>query len=144
MLSNQDIAQMTMIEGRYPLSKLPVCGHCEKLGLWHFDKIFDKVVGVCQSCGAITKDPITYSTYLAKKMDVDETGDTFKRMAIVDRDRDYVNRFIYLPEFDMTGRVKDGTKTEQAKKFRQKIKSQDLQRKEHEARRRGQVCKAPG
>jgi hypothetical protein len=103
VLSDQDIAQMTMIEGRFPLTKLPVCGHCEKLGLWHKDSYTQKIVGVCRSCGAITKSPITYSTYLASRMDVDETGDTFRKMAIVDKHRDKMKRFIYLPEFNNIG-----------------------------------------
>jgi len=108
VLSNDEIRQMTMIEGRFPLTKLPVCGHCEKLGLWSRDILNDEIIGICKSCGTITKKPITYSTYLASKQDVDETGDTFRRMATIDKDRDYVNRFIYLPEFNMNGGMIDG------------------------------------
>lgn len=103
VLTDKDIAQMTIIEGRYPLTKLPVCGRCEKLGLWHKDQTTQKIVGVCRSCGAITKNPVTYSTYLASGYDVDATGDTFRSMAIVDKNKEAVKRFIYLPEFSNMG-----------------------------------------
>ncbi|MGL6281819.1 MAG: hypothetical protein ACRC2J_05380, partial [Microcoleaceae cyanobacterium] len=89
-----DIVQMCLIEGRFPLTKLPVCGHCEMLALWHRDPLTQKIIGVCKSCGAITKNPVSYSTYLASKMDVDQTGDTFRKMAILDKNRDTWKRFI--------------------------------------------------
>jgi hypothetical protein len=130
VLSDQEIVQMCLIEGRFPLTKLPVCGHCEMLGLWHTDSLTKKIIGVCRSCGAITKHPVSYSTYLASKQDVDETGDTFRRMAMVDKKKDVWNRFIYLPEFDTNGRmIEDGSKTEQAKRYQKKFeKSSNLQR----------------
>lgn len=105
VLSQKEIEEMTMIEGRFPLTKLPVCGHCEKLGLWHRDHLTKKIVGVCKDCGAITKEPITYSSYLASKMDVDETGRTFKNLSRLDRHRDYINRNVYLPKFNNIGKV---------------------------------------
>jgi hypothetical protein len=100
VLSDKDIIQMTMIEGRFPLTKLPVCGHCEKLGLWHRDPITQKIVGVCKSCGAITKKPVTYSSYLASGYDVDATGDTFRKMAMIEKNKELVKRFIYLPDLN--------------------------------------------
>lgn len=98
VLSDEDIRQMTLIENRFPLSKLPVCGHCEKLGLWS-KGIKGEPVGICRVCGTITKHPITYSTYLASKMDVDSTGDTFRRMASIDKKMDDFNRKVYLHKF---------------------------------------------
>lgn len=103
VLTDKDITRMTLIEGSFPLTKLPVCGHCEKLGLWHRDPVTQKIIGVCRSCGTITKNPVTYSTYLASGYDVDATGDTFRSMAQVDKKKDLVNRFIYLPEFNNMG-----------------------------------------
>jgi hypothetical protein len=99
VLDNKEIEQMTLIENRFPLTKLPVCGHCEKLGLWSKDSITKKPIGICKSCGAITQTPITYSTYLASKMDVDKTGHTFRRMAGLDKKIDNYNRAVYLHKF---------------------------------------------
>lgn len=99
VLSDNDIKQMTMIEGRWPLSKSPVCGHCERLGLWHKDPVTNKPVGVCRVCGTITKNPITYSTYLASGMDVDATGHTFRALDRATRAKDQKNRELYLPNF---------------------------------------------
>lgn len=98
VLDNDQIKKMTLYEGRFPLTKLPVCGHCEKLGLWHKDELTKKPVGVCTACGAITRKPLTYSSYLAAGYDIDQTGDSFRRMAIVDKQKDLVNRHIYLPD----------------------------------------------
>ena len=64
---------MTLIEKRFPLTKLPVCGACEKLAMWG-----NGMQGICRSCGTITKNPITYSEYLASGYDIDSTGATAK------------------------------------------------------------------
>lgn len=103
VLSDNEITQMTLIENRFPLTKLPVCGHCEKLGLWSKDVLTQKPIGVCRSCGAITKRPLTYSTYLASKMDVDATGDTFRRMANLDKKLDTYNRNVFLHDYGIGG-----------------------------------------
>lgn len=73
VLSNSEIAQMTLIENRFPLTKLPVCGGCEGLALWSRNK-----TATCRKCGTITQNPITYSSYLASGYDVDATGKTAK------------------------------------------------------------------
>lgn len=99
VLSSKEIQEMTVIENRFPLTKLPVCGHCEKLGLWSHSG--GKPVGICKSCGTITKSPVTYSSYLASKMDVDQTGDTFRRIATRDKNRDNYNRMVYLHDFNI-------------------------------------------
>jgi hypothetical protein len=70
ILTNDNIAMMTLYEARYPISRLPVCGHCEKLALWKGDE------GYCQSCGTYTKNPITYATYLASGYDLDQNCKT--------------------------------------------------------------------
>jgi hypothetical protein len=102
VLSDEDIKQMTLIENRFPLTKLPVCGHCEKLGLWSRGSKGEPV-GVCRVCGTITKHPITYSTYLSKKMDVDPTGDTFRRMLNTEKKREEKKRILYLHDFKIGG-----------------------------------------
>jgi hypothetical protein len=99
VLSSEEVRQLTLVENRFPLTKLPVCGHCEKLGLWSKDSITKRPIGVCKSCGSITQQPITYSTYLASKMDVDPTGDTFKRMLVTERKIDNYKRAVYLHKF---------------------------------------------
>lgn len=98
VLSDQDILDMTMIESRFPLTKLPVCGHCEALGLWTKDSK-GKPMGYCKKCGTYTRKPLTYSTYLASGYDIDKTGDNFRRMLIVDRARENYKREVYLPDF---------------------------------------------
>jgi hypothetical protein len=75
VMSDQQIKQMTDIEGRYPLTRLPVCGTCERLGMWDKDG-----TGVCKHCGATTVSPITYSAYLASGYDIDQTGATFRKI----------------------------------------------------------------
>jgi hypothetical protein len=73
VLSMEEINRMTMIEGRFPLTKLPVCSHCERLAMWSRG-----MQATCTHCGTITKNPITYATYLASGFDVDTTGATAK------------------------------------------------------------------
>lgn len=99
VLSNEEIKDMTMIEERFPLSKLPVCAHCERLGLWTRDFLTKKPCGYCKACGSITRQPVTYATYLAQKMDVDATGHTFKQMSEVDKKCENYKRLVYLPDF---------------------------------------------
>lgn len=109
VLSQDEIKDMTLIENRFPLTKLPVCGHCEKLGMWSNEN--GRPIGVCRSCGTITRNPITYSTYLSSKMDVDETGDTFRSMLQVEKNLEERKRFLYLHEFKNIERdVKHGKK----------------------------------
>ena len=90
VLTNDMVNKMTMIEGRFPLSRLPVCGGCEKLAMYGPDGS-----GYCQSCGTITKHPITYSEYLASGFDVDETGETAKEVL----KEQQVKRGIWLPQY---------------------------------------------
>lgn len=99
VLSDKEILDMTVIEGRFPLTKLPVCAHCEKLGLWTKDYLTKKPCGYCRSCGSITRSPVTYSTYLAQKMDIDATGESFKNMLEVDKKYEDYKRMVYLPDF---------------------------------------------
>jgi hypothetical protein len=90
---------MTVTENRFPFTKLPVCGHCEGLGLWSYDPITKNPVGICRACGTVTKKPITYSTYLATGYDVDTTGDTFRKMLLKDRKKEELKRQLILPDF---------------------------------------------
>jgi hypothetical protein len=85
---------MTLIENRFPLTKLPVCGNCERLAYWAKGG-----QAVCRYCGSITKTPITYSSYLASGYDVDATGTTAK--AVLSRER--TKRSLILPEYTNIG-----------------------------------------
>jgi hypothetical protein len=99
LLNSDEISKLTMIEGRFPLTKLPVCSRCEKLGLWDHDVLTGEIVGHCKACGTITRNAVTYSTYLAKELDIDKTGDSFRRMLVVDKKYDQYKRLVYLPDF---------------------------------------------
>ena len=90
ILTNDDIRRMTVVEGRYPISRLPVCAGCEQVAYWgHGGQ------GVCPDCGTITKNPITLSEYMVKGYDIDKTGygrDTAPEMQVRD---------VLLPEYKM-------------------------------------------
>lgn len=103
ILLNDDINRIAMIEGRFPLTKFPVCSHCESLGLWHTDKN-NKEVCVCTKCGTYTKNPMTYSEYLATGYDVDKTGETFRNTLKKDRDLRKRKELLYLPEYNNIGK----------------------------------------
>ena len=100
VLTDEEIAYMTVIEGRFPLTQLPVCNHCESLGLWTKDLMTGKPAGYCKKCGTLSRSPVTYSTYLARGYDIDATGASFRQMAIVDKKVDAYKRLIYLPDFN--------------------------------------------
>lgn len=89
VLSNEEVKKMTLIESRFPLTKLPVCGHCEQLAMWSRNG-----TAACRNCGTITKNPITYSSYLASGYDIDATGQTAKNIL---EDRSRVS--VILPEY---------------------------------------------
>lgn len=90
VLNNEEVRSMTMIESRYPLTKLPVCGHCEGLAYWGKNGC-----GICKKCGTVTKNPITYSSYLASGFDVDPTGATAKDVLKTEQEI----REIILPDY---------------------------------------------
>lgn len=90
VLTQEDIARMTMIEGRYPISKLPVCSHCEGLAMWG-----KGMIGVCTKCGTTTLNPITLSEYYLKGYDLD--GVTGEDRAQVTHERNARKEII--PEF---------------------------------------------
>lgn len=80
---------MTMIENRFPLTKLPVCGSCESLAFWCRGEAH------CKKCGTITKSPVTYSTYLGSGFDIDATGHTARKVL-----QDEMNkRLMILPDY---------------------------------------------
>lgn len=91
VMNNDEIRQMTLIEGRYPLTRLPVCGHCEGLAMWAKGG-----QAICRKCGTITKNPVTYSSYLASGMDVDPTGATFRGIS---HQREMRKRDVILPDY---------------------------------------------
>lgn len=90
VLTDEAIKSMTLIESRYPITRLPVCEHCEKLGMWNKDGF-----GVCRACGTITKNPITYSQYLSMGYDIDATGATAKSVF----EEKKAVRTIWLPNY---------------------------------------------
>lgn len=89
VLKQDDIKNMTLIENRFPLTKLPVCGSCESLAYWCRGE------GYCKKCGTITKNPLTYSNYLGSGYDIDATGQTAKKVL-----KDEMNkRLMALPDY---------------------------------------------
>jgi hypothetical protein len=82
VMTSNEIHKMTLIEEKYPLSRLPVCGGCEKLAYWHHNH-----TAYCPSCGTITKVPITYASYLASGYDVDATGNTARMVLEKERSK---------------------------------------------------------
>lgn len=102
ILTQADIHKMAVIEEGFPLTKLPVCSHCEGLGLWHKGRN-GETLGVCRKCGTYTKDPLTYSNYLAKNYDVDKTGATFRNMSKAEKLRRKKNDLHYLPNYNIGG-----------------------------------------
>lgn len=66
ILTQEHIDQMVRVEARYPISKLPVCGHCERLALWG-----DKGTAHCLHCGTVTLKAVPLSEYYAAGYDLD-------------------------------------------------------------------------
>ena len=52
VLSNEKVNEMTQLSQRYPITRLPVCNHCEALGLWRFTKMKEPA-GYCEKCGTM-------------------------------------------------------------------------------------------
>lgn len=94
VMRDDEIKTMTMLENSCPLTRQPVCGRCEQLALWHHGE-FNEPVGICKKCGTITKNPVTYATYLASGFDIDPTGLTAKE-ALRQRKRIVDN---YVPDY---------------------------------------------
>lgn len=73
ILTNDRIAKMTMLEGRYPITRLPVCEHCERLAMWSGKNVKGEKIGTCPHCGTRTVNPFTYAEYLMHGYDVDKS-----------------------------------------------------------------------
>ena len=69
ILTDERINEMTQVSKRYPFTKLPVCNHCEALGMWGFTKL-QEPAGYCHRCGTITVKPISYAEYLVSGYDL--------------------------------------------------------------------------
>lgn len=82
VLDSKEIRKMSLIEKSYPLARLPVCGHCEKLAYWHHDG-----QSWCPKCGTYTKKPLTYGNYLAAGYDIDSSCATSRAMLEYERKR---------------------------------------------------------
>lgn len=82
VLTSKEIVKMSLIEKSYPLSRLPVCGHCEKLAYWHTGG-----QAWCPKCGTYTKKPFTYADYLACGFDIDSSCATSRAMLEYERKR---------------------------------------------------------
>ena len=81
VLSNDKVNEMTQIENRYPISRLPVCNHCEALGIWGFTKMREPA-GYCEKCGTITVGPISYAEYLVSGYDLPDNMSSEKKSEI--------------------------------------------------------------
>lgn len=68
-LTGDLVRKMTLIENRYPLAKLPMCGRCEKAALWTGTED-GGMAGYCEECGTTTTNPITYAEYLSQGHDL--------------------------------------------------------------------------
>lgn len=73
ILTNDRISKMTMIEGRYPITRLPVCEHCERLAMWSGTNAQGEKIATCPHCGTRTVNPFTYAEYLLHGYDIDGT-----------------------------------------------------------------------
>ena len=69
VLTNDAVIRITNMENRFAISKMPVCGSCERLGLWHKGRTC-----YCKHCGTVTQNPITFAEYVVAGYDVDQTG----------------------------------------------------------------------
>ena len=81
VLSNEKVNEMTQLSQRYPITRLPVCNHCEALGLWGFTKMKEPA-GYCEKCGTITVGPISYAEYLVAGHDLPGTMNAEKKEEI--------------------------------------------------------------
>jgi hypothetical protein len=71
MLTNDTVRLMTMVEGRCPIAKQPMCGWCERVALWGRGAD-GSMVAYCHVCGSTTSKPMTYSEYIANGYDIPE------------------------------------------------------------------------
>jgi len=69
-LSVEKVHEMTQVEKRYPIARLPMCNHCEAVALWSPMTGDGKRTGTCLNCGTVTIDPITFSEYLVAGYDL--------------------------------------------------------------------------
>ncbi len=95
VMDSKQVAKVGFLENRYPATRLPVCGHCEKLAFWHTGG-----QAFCPACGTYTMKAITYSTYLASGYDVDPSCATSRKMFELEKKK----RERFLPIY----RGKDG------------------------------------
>ena len=81
IMTSEQLKKSTLLEDRYPVTRMPVCGHCEKLAYW------DKGgTAYCPDCGTYTKKPITYSSYLASGYDI-SSGKAAKMVEMYRREK---------------------------------------------------------
>lgn len=70
VLSVEKVNEMTQVERRYPMSRLPVCNHCEALALWSRPLENGNRTGTCLKCGTVTVNPISLAEYLVAGYDL--------------------------------------------------------------------------
>lgn len=70
ILSVEKVNEMTQVERRYPMSRLPVCNHCEALALWSRPLDDGNPTGTCLKCGTVTVNPISLAEYLVAGYDL--------------------------------------------------------------------------
>jgi hypothetical protein len=82
LLTNNDIYKIAGIERQVPIVKQPICEHCERVVIWDWEyDMFGREVplAVCEYCGTITKNPMTYGEYLMNGYDIPATVTGAKR-----------------------------------------------------------------
>ena len=95
ILTNETVKRMCMIEDRYSFTKLPVCSGCERLALWTRSDRGGKAC-YCTMCNTYTREPMTYSDYLANGEDIDATGKTFREMSEKEKTKLVKDRILYV------------------------------------------------
>lgn len=72
-LNEGDVYKISGIMQQVPLISQPICEHCERIGIWDWDiDMWGQLRPLCQceTCGTITKHPMTYGEYLANGYDI--------------------------------------------------------------------------
>ena len=76
MMSEKDVFTIQGVMHQVPLIAQPICEHCERLGIWDWDIDMwgkPRPLCFCETCGTITKNPLTYGEYLANGYDIPST-----------------------------------------------------------------------
>ena len=95
ILTNKRVEEMTMVQKVFPITGLPVCGHCEGLGFWGKVKVGNNMgtkTGTCWMCGTVTLNPVTYGEYLVAGYDLPD------RMSFEEKEEIRTKRAVAISE----------------------------------------------